>query len=103
MKLGKALRRYYMNQVEAASLSGGEWRAKTNGRTGSSLLFNIAFHAVLVVFIVSAMLLGRYQPSHLNRQMGVLIDHYNIEVRLADSLESLIKIILEYRKNGGDL
>jgi hypothetical protein len=101
MKLRKALRGYYKDQVDAVNIAGGIPLMKTNGRGAGSRMFNFVFHAVLIGLIVTAMLLGRHQQSLLNQQMEIIINRYNVEDRMTDSLESLIIIIKKNRNAGG--
>jgi hypothetical protein len=102
MKLRKVLRGYYKEQVDAVEINGLEWKVKTNGAGAGSRLYTLAFHAVLIALILTAMISGRYQTSRLNQQMGIIIERYNVEERLTDSLESLIIIIKKNRNAGGE-
>ena len=77
--------------------------AETKDSRAGSRMFNVAFHTALIGLIVSAILLGRYQPSRLEQCMGIIVERYNVEDRLTDSLESLILIIQKNRNDGGKL
>ncbi len=103
MKLKKALRGYYQEQVDAVNVPGGIWKEKTKSSRVESRVLNAAFHAVLIGLIVTAMISGYYKPSLLEERMYTIVDRYNIEDRLTDSLESLIIIIQKNRNNGGKL
>lgn len=103
MKLKKALRGYYRDQVGAVSVQRGIPVRKA-GRGGSRFLpFNALFHAAVIGVIVSAMISGYYRTSLLERRIGELVDRYNIEERMTNSLDDLIIIIKNNRKAGGDL
>ncbi|MBP7737715.1 MAG: hypothetical protein KA369_17160 [Spirochaetes bacterium] len=103
MKLNKALRGYYREQVDAVTVAGAIPVVKRNGRGAGSPVFAFAFHTVLIGLIVMATISGYNQPSHLEQRMAAIIDRYNIEARLTDSLESLIIIIKKNRDDGGAL
>jgi hypothetical protein len=103
MKLKKVLVGYYREQVDTVGIAGGVWTAGVKGRGAGSRMFNIAFHAALIGLIISAMLLGWYQPSRLEQCMGIIVERYNVEDRLTDSLESLIINIQKNRNDGGKL
>lgn len=103
MKLKKMLRRYYLEQVDAVTLPGNIWKVKIKSPRAESLLLNIVFHAILVGLIITAMISGQYQPSHINQQVGIIIDRYNVEKHMVDSLENLIIIIKNNRSDGGTL
>ncbi len=103
MKLKRIMNAYYREQIDSVDTGAGVWTAQAKGRGAGSPVFNAAFHAALICMIVSAMLAGRYQPSRLEQQMGILIDRYNVEERMMDSLESLIIIIKKNRDDGGRL
>jgi len=103
MKLNKALRGYYREQVDAVTVTGTIPVGKRKGRGAGSPMFAFAFHTVLIGLIVMATISGYNQPSHLEQRMGVIIDRYNIEDRLTDSLESLIHNIKKNREDGGAL
>jgi hypothetical protein len=103
MKLKKALRGYYQTQVDSVDIAGGIWAVKAKDSGAGSRVFSFAFHTALVALIISAILLGRYQPSRLEQCMGIIVERYNVEDRLTDSLESLIINIQKNRKDGGEL
>ncbi len=103
MKLEKALRGYYREQVDAVTIACGRWEAKTKSSRVESRVLNAAFHTILMGLIVTAMISGYYQPSRLNQKMVIIIDRYNIEERMTDSLENLIIIIKNNRSAGGRL
>jgi len=103
MKLKKALSGYYREQVDSVDIAGGLWTVKAEGRGIGSRKFNVAFHAALICLIVLAMLVGRYQPSRLEQQMGIIIVRYNVGERMTDSFENLIIIIKNNRSSGGKL
>lgn len=103
MKFTKALHEYFKDQVDAVNVRGGEWRAKTNGRTGSSILFSIAFHAALLIVIVSTIMSGRDQPSFLGQQIQLITERYSVEERLTQSIQGFIQFIKISRRAGGKL
>jgi hypothetical protein len=103
MKLKKLMNTYYQEQVDSVDIAGGVWTAQAKGRGPGSRMFSFAFHAVLIGLIVSAMLLGRYQPSRLEQCMGIIVERYNVEDRITDSFDSLIIFIKKNRNPGGGL
>lgn len=103
MKLRRIMRGYYREQVDGVNVTGGIWKVKHINPRAESRMMNVAFHTVLLGLIVTAMLSGYYHPSRLEEQMGVIIERYNIEDRLMDSLDSLIIIIKNNRNTGGEL
>lgn len=103
MKLKKALRGYYREQVEAVKLSGGYAMPVSGGIRTGSLAFNVAFHAVLVALIAGAMISGRYQPSHLGEMIFQITERYNIDDRMVNSIENLIQLIKNSKRAGGAL
>ena len=92
-----------MEQVDAVTLPGNFWKVKIKSPSAGSLLLNIVFHAFIIGLIITAIISGQYQPSHLNQQVGIIIDRYNVEKRMMDSLENLIIIIKNNRSDGGTL
>ncbi len=103
MKLNKALRGYYREQMDAVTVTGAVPPVKEKRPGRPSWLLNVSFHTALIGLMVTAMVSGYYQPSHLEQRMGTIIDRYGIEDRLTDSLESLIIIIKKNRDDGGTL
>ncbi len=103
MKLGKALRGYYREQVNAVTVTGAIPVGKRKGRGAGSPVFAFAFHTALIGLLLTALISEHYHTSRLERQMALIIDRYNIEDRLTDSLERLIIIIKKNRDDGGAL
>lgn len=103
MKLQKALRGYYREQVAAVKLSGGHaLPASGGGRTGS-FAFNLAFHAVLLGLIVTGMISGRYQSSLLEKRVLVITEQYNIDEMVTGFFDDLVREIQNNRSKGGTL
>ncbi len=103
MKLKKALRGYYREQVEAVKLSGGYAMPVSGGTRTGSLAFNVAFHAVLMALIAGAMISGRFQPSLLERRVLVISEQYNIHERVTNFLDDLVSEIKINRSERGKL
>lgn len=102
MKLSKALRGYYREQVEAVRLSGVHAISASGGGTGS-WAFNVVFHAVLLGLIVTGMISGRYQSSLLERRVLVITENYNIDEHVTKFLDDLVQEIRKNRSEGGRL
>ncbi|MBN2077329.1 MAG: hypothetical protein JW838_00090 [Spirochaetes bacterium] len=104
MKLHKALRNYYRDQIDALNIGPGRFimEKRNNGRVRSQIL-SLAFHAILMALILTAMLSGWQRPSHLEQQMGLIISRHSPGEWFTDRLERMIFVIKKYRNTGGAL
>ncbi|MBN1496231.1 MAG: hypothetical protein JXA07_05640 [Spirochaetes bacterium] len=103
MKLQKALRGYYSEQVAAVKLSGGYAQPASGGGGTGSWVFNLAFHAVLMVLIATGMIYGRYQSSLLGQRVLVITEQYNINERVTGFFDDLVREIQNNRSEEGTL
>lgn len=103
MRLQKALRNYYREQIDALNLGPGRvvMEQRNNGRVRSRIP-SLAFHVILLTFILTAMLSGWQQPSHLERKMDLVISRHSPEDWLTDTLERMMFVIKKYRNTGGE-
>lgn len=104
MRLQKALRNYYQDQIDALHTGPGQFiMEKGNNGHVRSRIFSLAFYAILMALILTAMLSGWQRPSHLERQMGLIINRHSPGEWFTDRLESMIFVIKKYRNTGGAL
>lgn len=103
MRLHKALRNYYRDQIDALQIGPGRFviEKENSGRAGSRV-FSLAFHAALMALILTAMLSGWQRPTYLERQMDLVISRHDPGVWFTDALEHMIFVIKHYRNTGGE-